>query len=111
MSKNFSLLHLIWYVLLTSLLIIGNFFHEQNLLSWNMTVLVQGVVFSLATLITLFIISRKNKDILKSLLLTQFKFTKYTLVAILKPFILVLLGLLSDYQLGLIRDIQFNLSS
>ncbi|WP_323710734.1 hypothetical protein [Mammaliicoccus lentus] len=38
MSKNFSLLHLIWYVLLASLLlslssIIGNFFHEQNLLS------------------------------------------------------------------------------
>ncbi|WP_239724045.1 CPBP family intramembrane glutamic endopeptidase [Mammaliicoccus sp. A-M4] len=116
MSKNFSLLSLIWYALLASLLlslssIIGNFFHEQNLLSWNMTVIVQGVVFSLATLITLFIISRKNKVILKSLSLTQFKVTKYTLVAILTPFILVVLGLLSAYQLGLIRDIQFNLSS
>ncbi|WP_101842549.1 CPBP family intramembrane glutamic endopeptidase [Halobacillus sp. Marseille-P3879] len=115
-SSKFSICRLIVYFLLVSLLLfvagnVGQYLIETQDMDRQIGMLLQGVIFTGLTLFVLFILKRKNPEVIKNIGLKGFNSPSRLIVGIALPFVLVTLGILTAYLFGGIENVRFNLTT
>ncbi|WP_409369120.1 CPBP family intramembrane glutamic endopeptidase [Lysinibacillus sp. 38-6] len=115
-SSKFRFSRLLLYFVLVSLFLflsgnVGRYLIETHGMDSQMAMLIQGMIFTGLTLLVLFVIKRKNRDIFKFIGLKGVQSSSKLIVGIALPFILLVLGILTAYLLGGIENVSLNLTS
>ena len=115
-SSNFRISRLTLYFVLVSLFLfvsanIGQYLIEKQDMDRQIGMLLKGVIFTGLTLFILYILKRKNPDVLSNIGLKGVKSSSKLIVGITLPFTLALLGILTAYIFGGIENVRFNFTS
>jgi uncharacterized protein len=114
-SLEFSISRLLLYFVLVSLFLfisgnIGRYFIETQGMDRQIGMLLQGVIFTGLTLFVLYILKRKNSEVLKNISLKSVNSSSKLIIGIALPFILLVSGILTAYIFGGIENVRLNLT-
>ncbi|WP_042470544.1 CPBP family intramembrane glutamic endopeptidase [Bacillus ndiopicus] len=113
---KFSIGRLVLYFVLVSLFLfvsasVGQYLIEMQSLSRQLGMFLQGIIFTALTIIVLYLLKRKNPDVLARIGLKGMNSFPKLLVGIALPFILLISGILTAYLLGGIENVSLNLTT
>lgn len=106
---------LLYFVLISLFLFVsghvGQYLIEHHGLDRELGLLLQGVIFTGLTLIVLYILKRKNPDVLKNIGLKGADSLPKFIVGVLLPLLLLGAGIFTAYLFGGIENIRLNLTT
>lgn len=114
--ENFSFSHLFLYFLLVSFFLfvsgnIGRFLIENQGMNRQAGMLLQGVIFTGLTLAVIYILKRKNPDVIKNIGMKGVHSKSKFIVGVSLPFILLITGIATAYLFGGIDNVSLNLTT
>ncbi|WKA52662.1 lysostaphin resistance A-like protein [Planococcus liqunii] len=114
-SSKFRISRLLLYFLFVTLFLFisgntGRYLIETHGFSWQIAMLLQGVIFTGLTTMVLFLLKQKNPSIFKNIGLSGIKSYPKLIIGLVLPFALVVLGILTAYFIGGIENVTINLS-
>lgn len=115
-SQKFSIIRLLMYFALVTLFLFisgstGQYLTNNYGINNDLAVLLQGVIFTVLTLIVLFLLNKKYPNILKEIGLQKPHSSSKLIVGIALPFVLLGSGILTAYLFGGIENISLNITS
>ncbi|MFJ7953077.1 type II CAAX prenyl endopeptidase Rce1 family protein [Lysinibacillus sp. NPDC096418] len=115
-SLKFSISRLLLYFILVSLFVfvsgnVGQYFIETQGMNRQIGMLLSGVIFTGLTLFVLYILKRKNSEVLKNIGFKRVNSSSKLIIGIALPFILLVSGILTAYLFGGIENVSLNLTT
>lgn len=115
-SSKFRISRLFLYFVLVSLFLfvsgnVGRYLIEFQGLSRQIGMLLQGVIFTGLTLTVLYLLKRKNPDVLKKIGLRGVHSPSKLIIGMALPFILLISGISTAYLMGGIENLRLNISA